>query len=457
MLDTDTSRGHWASKTGFILAAAGSAIGLGNIWRFPYVTGENGGAAFVFIYIFFILIIGIPIMISELTIGRKTGKNPFGAFKALKPNGYWKLAGGLGVMTGTLILSFYSVIAGITIGYFFMILSGKFIPVNQVSQAGDIFNSFTANPMNTLGLSILFILLTALIVIKGIAKGIEKWSKIFMPMLLVLLVMLVVRSLTLEGSLKGLEFYLKPDFSNVSVSTFIQALGQALFSLSLGGGGMMTYGSYLSKKENLVSSAGYIAVFDTLIAILAGLIIFPALFAMGGDPEGGPGLIFITLPSLIMKMPGGILFGASIFLLLTLAALTTTISLLEIPVAYLVDEKKWSRKKATILASIMVLLLATPSALSLGASAWLSKIPFFDIGFMDFIVIVFANYALVTGAFLIGIFVGFSWGIKPALQEIELFNNRFRLKRIWTMLVRYVCPIAILIIAGYMIITGNYF
>jgi NSS family neurotransmitter:Na+ symporter len=254
-----------------------------------------------------------------------------------------------------------------------------------------------------------------------------------------------------------LEFYLKPDFSNVSVSTFIQALGQALFSLSLGGGGMMTYGSYLSKKTNLVSSAGYIAVFDTMIAILAGLIIFPALFAMGGDPEGGPGLIFITLPSLIMKMPGGILFGASIFLLLTLAALTTTISLLEIPVAYLVDEKKWSRKKATIVASFIVLLLAVPSALSLGASEWLSELPFIKIGFMDFIVIVFANYALVSGAFLIAIFVGFSWGIRPALQEIELYNAKFRLKKLWILLVRYICPIAILIIAVYMIITGNYF
>jgi len=457
MIDKDKSRGLWASKIGFIFAAAGSAIGLGNIWRFPYVTGENGGATFVIIYIFFILIIGLPIMISELTIGRKTRKNPYGAFKTLRPKGPWKLAGGLGVMTGTLILSFYSVIAGFTIGYFFLILSGKFNAVTGVSDSGEIFTKFSANPVNTIGLSVLFIFLTALIVMKGVSKGIEKWSKIFMPLLLILLILLVFRSITLKGSIKGLEFYLKPDFSNISVSTFLQALGQALFSLSLGGGGMMTYGSYLSRKDNLVSSAGYIAGFDTLIAILAGLIIFPALFALGGDPAGGPGLIFVTLPSLIIKMPGGIIFGACIFLLLTLAALTTTISLLEIPVAFLVDEKGWTRKKATVLASFIVFILATPSALSLGALDWFSKIPFINIGFMDFIVIVFANYALVAGAFLIAIFVGYAWGIKPALQEIEAHNNIFQLKNIWILLVRYICPIAILCILMYMIITGNYF
>ncbi len=457
MLDTDKTRGLWASKIGFIFAAAGSAIGLGNIWRFPYVTGENGGAAFVILYIFFILIIGLPIMISELTIGRNTRKNPYGAFKTIKPKGPWKLAGGLGVMTGTLILSFYSVIAGFTIGYFFMILSGRFNIVTEVSDSEVIFKTFSSNPIYTLGLSVLFIILTALIVIRGISKGIEKWSKIFMPLLLILLILLVFRSITLKGSIGGLEFYLKPDFSNISISTFIQALGQALFSLSLGGGGMMTYGSYLSSKDNLVSSAGYIAVFDTLIAILAGLIIFPALFALGGDPAGGPGLIFVTLPSLIMKMPGGVIFGASIFLLLTLAALTTTISLLEIPVAFLVDEKGWSRKKATILASCVVFMLATPSALSLGASEWLSRIPVFNIGFMDFIVVVFANYALVIGAFLIALFVGYAWGIKPALKEIEVYNNYFRLKKIWIVLVKYICPIAILCILGYIMITGNYF
>ncbi|MFC2123656.1 sodium-dependent transporter [Bacteroidota bacterium] len=457
MTDKDTSRGLWGSKIGFIFAAAGSAIGLGNIWRFPYVTGQNGGAAFVLIYIFFIVIIGLPIMISELTIGRKTRKNPYGAFKKLSPNTKWKLAGGLGVLTGSLLLSFYSVIAGFTIGYFIKILLGDFSVISDVSQSAEIFTDFSANPVYTIGLSLVFMILTATIVVKGVSAGIEKWSKIFMPVLLLLLVVLVIRSVTFEGAGKGLEFYLKPDFAQVTVGTVIMALGQALFSLSLGGGGMMTYGSYLSRKDNIVSSAGYIIMFDTLIAILAGFIIFPALFAMGGDPAGGPGLIFVTLPSIFVKMPGGMIFGASIFLLLSLAALTTTISLLEIPVSYFVDEKGLSRRRATFLAGALVFMLSIPSALSLGAYEWFSNLPFFKIGFLDLIVIIFANYSLVLGVFLIAIFVGFKWGIKSAIKEIEEEGNIFVYKRIWSFLIRYVSPLAIIAILGYIIITGNYF
>jgi NSS family neurotransmitter:Na+ symporter len=456
-MNEERSRGLWGSKIGFIFAAAGSAIGLGNIWRFPYVTGQNGGAAFVFIYIFFIIIIGLPIMISELTIGRKTRKNPFGAFKKLSPGTKWKLAGGLGVLTGSMLLSFYIVISGFTIGYFIKTLSGDFSAIKGVSQSAQIFTDFSANPLFTVGLSVIFMVLTGIIVIKGVAAGIEKWSKIFMPILLLLLVMLVIRSVTFEGASKGLEFYLKPDFTQVTVGTVIMALGQALFSLSLGGGGMMTYGSYLSKKENLVSSAGYIILFDTLIAILAGFIIFPALFAMGGDPAGGPGLIFVTLPSIFMKIPGGMIFGASIFLLLSIAALTTTISLLEIPVSYFVDEKGMSRKRATIWAGTLVFMLSIPSALSLGAFKWFSDLPFFNIGFLDLIVIIFANYSLVIGVFLIAIFVGYKWGIKSAVEEIEEEGNVFAYKWIWAFLIRYVSPLAIIAILGYIIVTGNYF
>ncbi len=457
MNEIDKSRGIWGSKIGFIFAASGSAIGLGNIWRFPYVTGQNGGAAFVLIYIFFIVIIGLPIMVSELTIGRATRKNPYGAFKKLSPNTRWRFAGGLGVLTGSLLLSFYSVIAGFTIGYFFKTLRGDFVEISGVSQSAEIFSAFSANPVYTVGLSLIFMALTALIVVRGISSGIEKWSKIFMPVLFILLIVLVIRSVTLEGAGKGLEFYLKPDFTQVTVGTVIMALGQALFSLSLGGGGMMTYGSYLSKKDNMVSSAGYIILFDTLIAILAGFIIFPALFAMGGDPSGGPGLIFVTLPSIFMKMTGGMIFGASIFLLLSLAALTTTISLLEIPVAYFVDEKGWTRKKATLWASVLVFVLSIPCALSLGAYEWFTSLPFFKIGFLDLIVIIFANYSLVFGVFLIAIFVGYKWGIKSAVQEIEEEGNVFANKRIWAFLIRYVSPLAIIAILGYIIITGNYF
>lgn len=451
------NRGIWNSKLGFIFAAAGSAIGLGNIWRFPYITGQNGGAAFVFIYIIFIIILGLPIMISELTIGRKTGKNPIGAFKMLAPASAWQIVGILGVITGTLILSFYSVIAGYTAGYFFKAIAGDFNHLTTGDESREIFAGFTANPYISVGLSALFVGLTGLIVVKGISSGIEKWSKIFMPVLFILLLLLVFRSVTLEGAMAGLDFYMKPDFSNVTITTFIMALGQALFSLSLGGGGMMTYGSYLSKKDNLVTSAYYVSFFDTLIAIIAGFIIFPALFSMGLDPAGGPGLIFETLPTIFIKIPGGMVFGAAIFLLLTIAALTTTISLLEIPVAYFVDEKGWSRRKATGLGSLLVFGLAIPSALSMGGNAFLSKIPGLGIGFLDLIVIVFANYSLVIGAFLIAVFVGYKWGVKQAIHEIESGGNHFKLRKLWEILIRYISPVAVAIILVYIVATGNYF
>ncbi len=457
MQNTDEIRGLWQSKIGFIFAAAGSAIGLGNIWRFPYVVGENGGAAFVLLYIFFIIVIGLPVMISELAIGRRTRRNPFGAFHTLAPRGAWKYVGGLGVLTGTLILSFYSVIAGFTLGYFIKIIAGDFNTINHVTESEQIFSAFSSNPFYVISLTFIFVVITALIVIKGISSGIERWSKIFMPLLFILLALLVIRSVTLKGAGAGLDFYLNPDFSSMKVGTIIMALGQALFSLSLGGGGMMTYGSYLSKKDNLVSSAGYIAGFDTIIAIMSGFIIFPALFALGGDPSGGPGLIFVTIPSIFIEMPGGMIFGASIFLLLAIASLTTTISLLEIPVAYLVDEKGYSRKKATVLAAIFIVAFALPSALSLGASNWFTHLPYLHMGFLDLIVVVFANYSLVTGALLIAVFVGYKWGIKAALGEIRQENTVFRYHRAWSFLIRYICPLAIISILGYIVITANYF
>ncbi|HSQ47322.1 MAG TPA: sodium-dependent transporter, partial [Lutibacter sp.] len=280
MSNLETSRGNWGSKLGFIVAAAGSAIGLGNIWRFPYVAGENGGAAFVLIYIIFVVLIGLPVMIAELAIGRNTVKNPVGAFKKLLPQSLWKAIGGLGVITGIGILSFYAVIAGFTVGYFIKIILGDFNAIESAAQSGQIFAAFTANPYISIGLLLVFIILTVLVVMGGVSAGIERWSKILMPLLFLLLIILAIYSITLEGATKGLSFYLKPDFSKITLTTFARALGQALFSLSLGMGTMITYGSYISKRDNLVTSAAYVCFFDTLIAILAGLVMFPALFAM---------------------------------------------------------------------------------------------------------------------------------------------------------------------------------
>jgi NSS family neurotransmitter:Na+ symporter len=456
MADIEQTRGIWGSKIGFILAASGSAIGLGNIWRFPYVAGQNGGAAFVFIYIFFILIIGLPVMIAELTLGRHTQKNPVGAFKKLFPKSWWKLVGVLGVFTCITALSFYAVIAGFSVGYFFKILIGDFTQITSGLRSQNLFSQFTSNPIFTIGLLFLFILLTALIVMGGVSHGIERWSKILMPLLFLLLIILAIRSVTLEGAIKGLEFYLKPDFSKITIATFAQALGQALFSLGLGLGLMITYGSYLSKQEKLITSASSVCFFDTLIAILAGFIIFPALFAMGMDPAGGPGLVFIVLPSIFSKIPVGMLFGAGLFLLISLAALTSTISILETPVAYFVDERNWSRKKSTILMSSVAFVMGVPSAISFGASEWFSNLPFFKMGFLDMMNIVFGNYSLTIGAFFVAVFIGYKWGIKSAIKEIEQLGNIFKFKLIWAFLIQFICPIAIATILGYIIITGNY-
>ena len=457
MSNIESTRGKWGSKIGFIVAAAGSAIGLGNIWRFPYVAGENGGAAFVFIYIIFVILIGLPVMITELSVGRSTQKNPVGAFKKLFPQSLWKLVGGLGVLTGIGILSFYSVIAGFTVGYFIKLIIGDFSHVTSGIQSEQIFTQFTSNPYVAIALLFLFILFTSLIVIGGVSAGIERWSKILMPILFLLLIVLAIRSITLDGASKGLEFYLKPDLSKITASTFARALGQALFSLSLGMGAMITYGSYISKRDNLVTSAASVVLFDTLIAILAGLVMFPALFAMGLDPTGGAGLVFVVLPSIFAKIPGGMFFGAGIFLLLSIAALTSTISLLEVPVSYLVDDKGWSRKKATFWMALAAFIIGIPSAISLGATEWFSNLPLFNLGFLDLMNAIFGNYSLSIGSFLIAIFAGYKWGIKAVQNEIEQQGNVFKAKLIWAFLIRFICPIAIAIILGYIIITRNYF
>jgi NSS family neurotransmitter:Na+ symporter len=515
----EQERGKWGSKIGFIIAAAGSAIGLGNIWRFPYVAGENGGAAFVFIYIIFVVLIGLPVMIAELSIGRNTNKNPVGAFKKLFPKSYWKIVGGLGVLTGIGILSFYSVIAGwtaqyavksiVTPGYieyseeqgetlwqqFISDRNNKIAVISELNLLDDsnvdladeeldsvwddflrsnainsykekkigqlhtdkIFTDFVGNSFLPILYLVIFLGLTSAVVIGGVSAGIERWSKILMPVLFVLLIVLAIRSVTLEGAGKGLEFYLKPDFSKITFTTLARALGQAFFSLSLGMGTMLTYGSYISKRDNLLTSASFVAFFDTLIAILAGLVMFPALFAMGMDPAGGAKLIFVVLPSIFAKMTGGMFFGAGIFILLSIAALTSTISVLEVPVAYFVDEKGWSRKKATLWMSIAAFVMGVPSAISFGAVSWFSVIPLIKIGFLDFMNALFGNYSLIIGSFFVAIFAGYKWGIKAVQNEIEQEGTIFKLYMLWAFLIRFICPVAIAAILGYIVITGNYF
>ena len=360
-------RDSFSSKFGVIAAAAGSAIGLGNIWRFPYVAGQNGGGAFLLIYLGFIAAIGIPVMMSEFVIGRSAQLNPVGAFKKIAPGKKWHLIGLLGVVSAFIILAFYTVVAGWTLEYLvqsvkWMLTSGK-IGLNEMSTEESMnffsghYNSFVEGIWRPIIWFVVMMFFTGYIVISGVKNGIEKYAKVLMPILLVLLLILVVRSVTLEGAREGLIFLLKPDFSTIKeapVKIIIEALGQAFFSLSIGMGTLITYGSYIQKKENLANTAVNVAFADTFIAIVAGLAIFPAVFAFGINPGEGPELVYITLPVIFQNMSGGLIWAFMFFLLLCFAAITSTISVLEVIVAYFSEQLKMTRKRAAILAMISV-------------------------------------------------------------------------------------------------------
>ncbi len=439
-------RESWGSKFGFIMAAVGSAVGLGNVWRFPYYTGTHGGAAFVFIYIISVVFFGVPILISEIAIGRASNKNPVGAFKNLAPNSNWYLIGILGVLTGIFILSYYSVIAGWVFGYIFIVASNRFAGADE-QLVSQVFQSISGSYVIPILFLLVIIWVTVFVVSRGIQNGIERYNKILMPMLFILLILLAIRSLTLPNAIRGIEFYMKPDFSKIDIRVVVAALGQALFSLSLGMGAMLTYGSYLSKKEDIFSSSVWIAISDATVALIAGFVIFPALFSIEGlSPAEGPALIFKVLPVVISKMPGGIIFGTLLFILLTIAAVTSTISLLEVGTSYLVDEYGFGRKKAAYILGGISFVLGVFSALSCGAVKSLSKLPLVNIDFLSLMDIIFGNFSLIIGSFFIVIFVGYRWGIEGWSAEVEADGNVFRFKTIFSILIKYIVPILILVI-----------
>ncbi|GIV58707.1 MAG: transporter [Rhodothermaceae bacterium] len=453
------ARDQWSGKFGFILAAAGSAIGLGNIWRFPYTAGENGGGAFVLIYLLFVALIGVPVLLAELAIGRKTQRNPVGAFKALAPASRWPALGGLGVLTGFGILAFYSVVAGWTLGYLFMSITGALHKATTADASSAIFGELVADPFWAIVLAGLFLVLTIVIVRGGVSGGIERATKILMPLLFLILLALAVRSMTLPGAGEGIAYLFRPDFSKINTGVIMAAMGQALFSLSLGMGAMITYGSYLPERENMPFAGVSVAIFDTLIAILAGLIIFPALFSTGGNPSGGPGLVFVILPTIFNAMPAGTLIAVAFYALLAIAALTSTISLLEVVVAYFVDERGWNRARAAWIIGGLCFVLAVPSALSQGAVPALSG---GEQGLMawDFLTLnnnLWGNYSLSIGAILTCIFVGWKWGLEPAIASLEASGHRLPLAGLWGLLVKYVCPVVILILLIFIVVTGTYF
>ncbi len=435
----ESTRGNWGSKAAFILVAAGSAVGLGNIWRFPYQAGKNGGAAFVLIYLLAAFTIGLTVFLAEASIGRATGRNPVCAFRTLKPKTHWYLMGTAGVVICTVILSYYGVIAGWTLGYAVKAVGGEFSrPLNK-HMVGEMFSSFASNPGLMLVLFLAFILITVFVVSRGVQKGIEKLAKTLMPVLFILLLILAVRAITLPGASKGLAFYLKPDFSKITWDVAMLAISQAFFSISVGVGIMLTYGSYLKRKNQMVSCGLWIISLDTLVALIAGLIIFPTLFTVPGmSPAEGPELVFVVLPVVFSKIPLGALFGAFFFLCVVIAALTSTISLLEVGVSYLVDYRKWSRMKASWMLGGVVALLGIPSVLSQGGSAFFTKLPGIGKSFLDTVDLVFGTYGYLVGALAISLWVGFVWKPKNAIAEIEKEGNVFRLKKLWAFSLRWI-------------------
>lgn len=441
-----TTRGSFGTRMGFILAAAGSAVGLGNIWGFPMQVGRGGGAAFVLVYLACVFFICAPIMIAELAVGRRARKDPIGAFRTIKPGTAWWLTGLLGVLAGVGILSFYSVIAGWTIAYVYFTLTGAVH--GSADETGAFFASFTANAPLNLGLTLSVLVATALMIAGGVRSGIERMTKLMMPLLFVLVGLLMVRALTLPGAGTGLEYYLKPDFTKVAdIGVINAALGQAFFSLSLGMGAMITYGSYLGAAENLGRAAAWVVVLDTCVALMAGFIVFPAGFTIAGfDPTaGGPGLIFVVLPQLFSTLPGGALFGAAFFVMLTLAALTSTISLLEVPTAHLIDSHGWSRMKAVLTLTTVTAVLAVPSVLANGAVPFFTSVPGVGMDFLSLMATIWNNFALPIGGLLLAVFVGHVWRADRALAELNT-GGRMPAAALWAFLVRWVCPAAILLI-----------
>ncbi|WPR74176.1 sodium-dependent transporter [Algoriphagus sp. NG3] len=439
------ARGQWGSSLGFIMAAAGSAVGLGNIWRFPYLVGEYGGGAFVFVYIICVLLIALPLLFNEIALGRKSGKNPIGAIRQTGGNRFWQSAGVLCVLVCFFVFSYYSVIAGWTVGYIFTEIIN--IPVD--------FAVFVETPMYVIPLTFVFILMTILIVLGGVSGGIEKASKFLMPVLFIIIIFIAGRSVTLEGASAGIEYYLKPDFAKIDSAVILQALGQAFFSMSVGWGLMITFGSYLPKKSNVIQSGGWIAGMDTSVALLGGLMIFPALFALlpGKDPAAGPALVFDVLPKVFDVMPGGNIVGGLFFILLMVAALTSTISMLEVPVSYLIDDRKWNRKRATWTVGIAAMALSVPSALSQIPGTFFSTlhINFFGrrlegfFGIMDF---VFGTFAVIVICLMLALYTGWASKLSDYADELASgapgFKGPFRAG--WMFFIKYVCPIVIILL-----------
>ena len=434
---------HWKSKLGFVLAAAGSAIGLGAIWKFPYVAGTGGGGAFLLIFLLFTLLLGFPLLVGEFILGRKSQSDAITTYKKFAPQSGWHITGIIGVVTSFLVLSFYSVVGGWIILYLFKALTGGLAGLSQ-DEFGPLFGEIISEPISTLTGQLIFMLLTIVVVAKGVQKGIEKTSKFMMPALLILFIIIVIRSLSLDGAMEGVRFLLVPDFTKLTSETILFALGQAFFTLTLGVSVMVTYASYLPKTQNLPGSAISIISMNIVIVLLAGLAIFPGVFSFGLKPDAGPTLIFSVLPAVFNQMPFGILFFIAFLILFLFAALTSAFSMIEIIVATLTRNNPSKRKKFTWLIGMAIFIVGIPSCLSYGV---MSDVTLFDKTVFDLVDFAVSNVLMPLGALLISIFIPLK------LSKTELFEEMKQGSKVgkfffnvWFYLLKYLTPVAISIV-----------
>jgi neurotransmitter:Na+ symporter, NSS family len=452
-----SARGSFTGRAGFILAATGSAIGLSNIWRFPYLAGQNGGAVFLIIYLLCIFLFCFPVMVGEIAIGRAAGTNAYGAYRKLG-NKKWAWVGLLGIASGILILSYYNVVAAWMFGYFVETVFG---PLLSATRYEEFFNDFINNPIKNVIYSSLFLSITAWAVHRGIQKGIERANKFLMPALLLILIGLIIYSLTLPSAIEGIRFYLIPDFSEISAQTVFDALRLSFFTLSLGVGGLMTYGSYLKSDENIIQASSVVTWADTVIAFLAGLMIFPLVFFAGQSPAEGPALVFMVMPEVFsgMGIIIGKIIGGAFFLLLSFAALPSCISLLELPVAFFVEEMRWPRKKVVWLLSLIIFILGLPSMLSFGIIPALNKLAFYqDRDFLTFIADM-TDITLTIGGCLMCLFIAARWRINRLDQELTKGNTYYIgswVQRYLNFCIVYICP-ALLGVLSILIIVDKFF
>lgn len=439
-LSTTKPRDSFKSNLGFVLATAGSAVGLGNLWRFPYMTGTSGGGAFVLVYLIIMVVVGVSLLLVEFTVGRHGKANAVDSYKKIHPAMQW--VGYLGFFSAFIFLSYFSVVGGWTIHYSIKSITG--LVSLSPDEMGGVFGAFIGNPGLPLLYHLLFMAATVFIIAKGISGGIEKYTKILMPALFVMMLALLLRAVTLPGAVEGIKWYLTPDFSKITAGTWVAALGQVFFSLSVGMSGMVTYASYLNKKENLIKTALQVSLTDTLVAILAGFMIFPAVFAFSMEPSQGVGLLFVSLPAVFSQMPAGGLFSFIFYVLVFIAALTSSISILEMPVSYIIEKKQVSRVKAALIVGGISFILGIAVSFSFGIWGNFQVFGMNIFGLFDYFG---SNISLPLGALGGAIAVGWFWKKKGAVAEVSndgQLNNTLSVG--WFNLVKWIIPIFIFIV-----------